>query len=758
AIAAALTADPGLSYAEDRTVAAELAYHWTQARAYDKALTEAVRAGHAAMRMRAFRDAERQYQRALDLWERVPDAATVAGTGRVPLLAAAADAARRSGHVTRAVEYVTAAINDADDTPAYDATELYERLGSYLWEAGDGAGSREAYQRAADLLADRPPTVVLARVLAGQATALLGEGRYSVGLTTAEQAVSVARSVGAAEAEGRALTTVGVALTLLGRTGPGIKAMREAVRITENLDNLEDLLRAYANLAFVLAVSGRAEESLHTAETGYRIAQRFGLGTSRMGGMLANNISASLVQLGRWDEAAARLTQLLIDRPVAETRYATLTLAEIHLARGRFEQAEQLVRAVRRVAGSTVQPALAGAMAAYLAEIHLWRGDPAAARTAVADGLRVTGDAENAELVLRLCALGLRAEADEYDRIRAVPRQRAGAVDPVRRRAAELIAMVRGIGADPPLLPEAEAVRRLCFAEYSRVDATDPADTAGLWEETADGWDALGRPYPAAYARWRRAEAALNARDPHSATGAARAAYDSAIRLVAVPLRTELESLARRSRIVLTEPVADAAAEQAALETHGLTRRELEVLRRLCDGHTNRQIASELFITEKTVSVHVSNILTKLDVNNRGEAAAAAHRLHLVGARLSGHTQTKAPVPLLKAQAAEGDAEPSETIVDASPPRWVTPIKLVRRDRRFVYAILPAWSPDTIITLRIKELPRLALAKLEGGQIPVRGVVRANIAATSVEELQISDLSFDAAVPSDESLGLASDG
>ncbi|WP_275423832.1 helix-turn-helix transcriptional regulator, partial [Virgisporangium ochraceum] len=624
AIAAALTADPGLSYAEDMTVAAELAYHWTQARAYDRALAEAVRAGHAAMRMRAFRDAERQYQRALDLWERVPAAAAVAGTGRVPLLAAAADAARWSGHVKRAVEHVKAAIAEADD-----ATELYERLGSYLWEAGDGAGSREAYERAADLLADRPPTVVLARVLAGQATALLGEGRYSVGLTTAEQAVSVARAVGAAEAEGRALTTVGVALTLLGRTGPGIKAMREAVRITGTVDNLEDLLRAYANLAFVLALSGRSEESLHTAETGYGIAQRFGLGTSRMGGMLANNISASLVQLGRWDEAAARLAQLLIDRPVAETRYATLTLAEIHLARGRFEQAEQLVQAVRRVAGSTVQPALAGAMAAYTAEIQLWRGKPDAARTAVADGLRVTGAAENAELTLRLCALGLRAEADEHDRIRAVPRQRATAVDPVRQRAAELIAMVRGIGTDPPLLPEAEAVRRQCLAEHSRVDATDPADTARLWEETADGWDALGRPYPAAYARWRRAEAALTARDQHSATEAARAAYDSAIRLVAVPLRTELESLARRSRLVLTEPVADPVTEPAAPDTHGLTRRELEVLRRLCDGHTNRQIASELFITEKTVSVHVSNILTKLDVNNRGEAAAAAHRLRL---------------------------------------------------------------------------------------------------------------------------------
>jgi DNA-binding NarL/FixJ family response regulator len=114
---------------------------------------------------------------------------------------------------------------------------------------------------------------------------------------------------------------------------------------------------------------------------------------------------------------------------------------------------------------------------------------------------------------------------------------------------------------------------------------------------------------------------------------AARAAYQGALRLVAVPLRTEIEALSRRSRIDLAEaaaaPTAKVAPPTAPPTAHGLTQRELEVLKRLCDGHTNRQIASELFITEKTVGAHVSNILTKLDVNNRGEAAAAAHRLRL---------------------------------------------------------------------------------------------------------------------------------
>jgi DNA-binding NarL/FixJ family response regulator len=61
----------------------------------------------------------------------------------------------------------------------------------------------------------------------------------------------------------------------------------------------------------------------------------------------------------------------------------------------------------------------------------------------------------------------------------------------------------------------------------------------------------------------------------------------------------------------------------------GLTAREFEVLRLVAAGRSNREIASELFISAKTASVHVSNILGKLSVTSRGEAAAAAHRLRL---------------------------------------------------------------------------------------------------------------------------------
>ena len=100
-------------------------------------------------------------------------------------------------------------------------------------------------------------------------------------------------------------------------------------------------------------------------------------------------------------------------------------------------------------------------------------------------------------------------------------------------------------------------------------------------------------------------------------------------------LTAEVEALARRARIDLTEPAdgeaPDGPAPATATDKLGLTPREREVLALVADGRTNRQIAETLFISDKTASVHVSNILAKLGVANRGEAAAVAHRLRLTG-------------------------------------------------------------------------------------------------------------------------------
>ena len=111
-----------------------------------------------------------------------------------------------------------------------------------------------------------------------------------------------------------------------------------------------------------------------------------------------------------------------------------------------------------------------------------------------------------------------------------------------------------------------------------------------------------------------------------------RHAHQTASELGAGPLRREIDRLARRARIDLTPPTAtvNKAVTLLAATRHGLTPREQEVLQHLVQGRTNRQIARALFISEKTASVHVSNIMSKLGAANRSEAAAIAHRLRLL--------------------------------------------------------------------------------------------------------------------------------
>jgi DNA-binding NarL/FixJ family response regulator len=111
-----------------------------------------------------------------------------------------------------------------------------------------------------------------------------------------------------------------------------------------------------------------------------------------------------------------------------------------------------------------------------------------------------------------------------------------------------------------------------------------------------------------------------------------RAAHQATKALGAGPLQREIELLAQRGRLRLEErAVADTAAEgpPSPAASFGLTRREAEVLELVAAGRTNRQIGEQLFITEKTASIHVSRILAKLGVAGRGEAAAVAHRLGL---------------------------------------------------------------------------------------------------------------------------------
>jgi DNA-binding NarL/FixJ family response regulator len=153
------------------------------------------------------------------------------------------------------------------------------------------------------------------------------------------------------------------------------------------------------------------------------------------------------------------------------------------------------------------------------------------------------------------------------------------------------------------------------------------APDADAWQQAAERWDALAEPHPAGYARFRQAEALLGGGGDRA--GAARqiaAAHAAATALGATPLREQAERLARRARLPLEAPAVPEPAEGPAAGP-GLTPREAEVLGLLAEGLTNREIATRLFISQKTVGAHLAHIFAKLDVHSRVEAAGRAHQL-----------------------------------------------------------------------------------------------------------------------------------
>jgi DNA-binding NarL/FixJ family response regulator len=174
--------------------------------------------------------------------------------------------------------------------------------------------------------------------------------------------------------------------------------------------------------------------------------------------------------------------------------------------------------------------------------------------------------------------------------------------------------------------PDDRATAAWQRAEADRLDLrSDPA----RWAEVAVLWRDLGRPIPAAYARWREAEARLDLGADVHATAAVRAAHAAALDVGATALAAEVRRLAGWHRVDLVAPVAD--PDPDALQAYRLTPREVEVLTGLAAGRTNQEIADHLFISVKTASVHVSNILRKLHVSGRQEAGRVAHRLGVSG-------------------------------------------------------------------------------------------------------------------------------
>ena len=609
----------------------ELAYHWDMAGDARRALASAVGAGIATAEIHAHGAALHHFDRALALWDQLgPAAESLSSRSRVELLEASGDAAMAVGDHARAIERLeeAAELRRLADEPEA-AAMLYVRLGRVYWSAGNDAASLEAYDHALALLRRRGASSAHARAMAAKASALVVRARYRDSLRLANRALAMARRAGSPADEAYAAEIVGLDLTYLGQPEEGIPLLERARGLAEAGGDSEDLRRTFVNLTSALLRAGRRDEAVRIALEGFETAKSMGLERT-WGRVQLVNAAVGLYDLGEWNRADT-ISSDAVGRGGAdiETCYFHLIRAQIATDRGQEDAASHIERAHALAAG-VADPVLTASVAATEAEHALWQGDLAAVPSVVDRGLGLLEGSDERPLQARLMLIRAASEADAAIAARTgqKPQFERASVDTCRALA-EAVRLLAAAD-DSYAVREIHAYADVADGHAARAAGrSDPA----AWDKALAAWRGLAQPYPIAQAAWRLGEALLVGRGRRDEAGIVlREAHATAARLGAVPLLREIELLARHARIDLTEVPAAAPIERepSPIERLGLTAREAEVLGLVATGMSNREIAEALFISEKTASVHVSNILGKLSVSNRVEAAAVAYRLGIL--------------------------------------------------------------------------------------------------------------------------------
>ncbi len=634
-LAVALTSDDDGRGDLPGHVDGELAFHWWEAGQWSEAMHAAVRAGDAMAALLAVYEAHAQYERAFAAYERCTESERAA-VDRTELLVKVANMAYIVGETQRALALVTIVLDDAEADRNASPERIADALAMYGRQAGiagDTDAAFAAFDRAAALLPDEP-TRELARVIAYRAACFMGMGQMQMAVALCHEAIDVARVTGARAAEAHATCTLGVTLVELGDHEGGIEQARAARDLAEEVGLPDILDRAYTNLSHALMTAGRLDETTRLVQDPISGERATGVRLISAG----QNCAEVMIRLGRFDDATELLDEIP-ERGMASCVFGPYALrAVLALRRGQLDDAAaQLVLADDLAAAV---PAYSGHGVSHMlrAELLLEWGRPDEAFGEIERAMADVAGTDDHVMRPEMCAIGNRALADMHDAARL--RRRSVDVDKLKRLAAlfiehadeDVAALERGGGAAPPRVV---AFARQAAAEATRLHEPDP----DRWQAAAEAWMIASEPYPMAYCEWREAEAALATPNRRAdAIRATTAAASHARAMGAVILIARIERLAQRARIPLADEGAAAApsAQTQIADDLGLTAREVEVLDQLARGRTDRQIADELFISKKTVSVHVSNILRKLDAGNRVDAGEIGQRVGLGGVTPAG--------------------------------------------------------------------------------------------------------------------------
>ena len=622
----------------------EMAHHWYSAHNVTWALVSAWQAAAEARKAVAHAERLTLVARVLELWDQVPDAADRIGADHARVLEETVAAAYDAGDAERGTAFATAALAELDpESEPVRVALLLNMRADFSHQLGRD-NLADLKQALALVPADVSPS---ARTRILLACGKHGGRHRPEDLTATEEALRLARQAGDPANEASALLMLAVLLcdpsAMAVRGSEALDMVARARAIAAEVNAYKTLLHVAINESHLLEGAGDHEAAAEVARQGVATAEEYGLFRTS-GTFLAINLAEPLMALGRWDEAIEVLEHAreLLPPPINQASLDVVS-GLIAAARGDATVAAQFAASSRAVLdGARFKDQHHLPLAQLDIDAAIAAGDGQAAVAAAANALDrydLPGSLTRYGWPVlvsgaRACLLALRQTDGSHD-------------EAARESAVALLDRLRGIAADFKAYgPVQEGWRRTFTATVLQAQQARDGLRAA-WDDAAAAWAAVSQPHPEAEALAAAAAAAVADGDRDGAATRLRRATTLSEGLRAAPLSDEIARLSRRvlravgdrsAAGVTGDPAGGPAAQGAAgpaagaagpASPMGLTARELEVLELVAAGRSNREIAAELFISAKTASVHVSNILAKLGVGSRGEAAATAYRLGL---------------------------------------------------------------------------------------------------------------------------------
>lgn len=614
--------------------AADLAVHNARAGLTDESYHWSLSAADYARSLRAPAEEATNLERACTLWDKISLDVRGSPSARIDLLFRTSQACERAGRVNAAIDWLDQAIRLANpEREPLLTSKLLCAMGDLKWECAAPVQTvLPGIVQAVELTQRFLHSPQRARALASLADAEKWDDLLPEAAAHADEAVQVARRSGSNAALAGALNA-----------RASVRLHRDEVESSMvDADEADRLARACGDSAQQAAAAnwrviclfefGLTTEATAVALDGFHAAVRGG--SPHWGYFLAALAAEGLLHAGRWQQCRDLLRDALSRRrgpiPAAGLRMVASRLA---VRSGKLTEARQhLDRALELIPGD--YPGLRMRMALAGAEVLVASGEPLKAVEWVS--ARITN-----QDVARPAAREGNLRAVKYNDQLLIPLANAAAELAVAARDAggtdeaawagsvldEMIARWPHKPFDATRASVTQAMRSALFAAEVARCRNDPSE-AERWQDAIEKCGAADAPWNAAVAQLRRANALLTAGTTSPDIGELlRGAHRQAVELGAMPLLHEVDTLARMARVTLREPVKPADSTPTPPALASLTAREKEILTFLIAGRSNGQIAKDLVISDKTVSVHVSNILRKTGTSTRVEAAALAERL-----------------------------------------------------------------------------------------------------------------------------------